>query len=84
MDDKENHVTTHFAQNLSSIKILLKDWEKYKKDKDDQAIIHIEAGLPEIHNSEGGDFISHTDKEKLISLDSNRTKILKERNKIGG
>ena len=78
MEDEENHATTHFSQNLSCIKCLMKYWAKSKKDVDDHAIVQIEAGLAEIHNSEGGGFLTQYDKEKLISLESNRTKILKE------
>ena len=37
------------------------------------------VGLTKILNSEGGGFLTQMDKEKLISLESNRTKILKER-----
>ena len=64
MDEEGNYV----AQNLSPIKHLLKYWAKYKNEADDQALLHIEAGLDEIRNSEGGGFLSQNDKENLMSL----------------
>ena len=36
--DEDTHAATHFAQNLSQIKILLKEWARNKKILDDQEI----------------------------------------------
>ena len=36
--DEDTHVFTHFVQNLSWIKILLKEWARNKKILDDQEI----------------------------------------------
>ena len=52
--DEGTRAATHFTQNMSCIKRLLKEWARNKRILDDQAISHIEAELVEIHNSEGG------------------------------
>ena len=62
MDEEGNYV----AQNISPIEHLLKYWAKCKKEVDDQDLLHIEAGLDEIQNSEGGGFLSQDDKENLM------------------
>ena len=43
--DEGTHAATHFAQNLSYIKNLLKEWARNKKILDDQEITQIEADL---------------------------------------
>ena len=44
----------------------------------DDQVLHIEADLAELKNSEGACFLSQEDKEKISTLESNRNKILKE------
>ena len=41
--DEDTHAATHFAQNLSQIKSLLKEWARNKRILDDQDITQIEA-----------------------------------------
>ena len=49
---------------------------------DDQAITQIEADLEEIQNTDRGGFITQEDKERLYTLESNRNKILEEREEV--
>ena len=80
--DEGSQVVAHFAQNMAHVKTTLKSWANTKKYLDDQAIIQIEAGLAESQNDEGDGFLTQAKKEKFISLESNRTKILKEREEV--
>ena len=77
-----NHVASHFSQNLSRIKSLLKDWAKQKKEAEDQPLKHVELDYVEIHNSEDGGFISQQNKEKESILEYNRNKLLKEKEEV--
>ena len=38
VEDVETHAATYFAQNISRIKLLLKEWDKNKKSLDDQSL----------------------------------------------
>ena len=40
--DEETHAATHVAQNMSRIKLLLKEWDRNKRILEDQTIIEIE------------------------------------------
>ena len=74
--------TVHFYQNLARLKKNLKEWALNKKTQDDQALLQIETELEELQSAEGGGFLNQGDKEKLFSLESNRNRILKEREQV--
>ena len=82
MDEEGSHVAVHFAQNLSRIKPLLKEWSELQKEVEDQYPIQIEVEIAKFQNSKGGVLHTQDDKENLISLESTRNKILKEREEV--
>ena len=58
-------------------------WAQNKKIFDEQALTHIETDLEELQNSDGSGILTNEDKDTgLFSLESNRNKILKEREEV--
>ena len=62
VEEEGIHATVHFAQNLSRVKPLLKEWAKLQKEIEDQTLIQIEAELTDFHSLEGGGIHTQDDK----------------------
>eukprot|EP00253_Pinus_taeda_P031782 PITA_31782 len=68
-----------FCRNLSEIKHISIKWAKEKQNRDVAQLIQIEADLTSLTDDRGFGFISAVDKCRLIELENQKSKILKER-----
>eukprot|EP00253_Pinus_taeda_P030670 PITA_30670 len=68
-----------FCRNLSEIKHISIQWAKGKLERETALLAQIEADLSSLSDDRGLGFISAADKCRLIDLENQKVKILKER-----
>eukprot|EP00253_Pinus_taeda_P003005 PITA_03005 len=71
-----------FFHNLSKLKQITKTWAKEKKVKEDQKILDIESELETLLDDRNIGFSSTEWKHRVIELDIQKDKILKEREEV--
>eukprot|EP00253_Pinus_taeda_P026585 PITA_26585 len=68
-----------FCMNLSQLKHMSIEWAREKNKQDNTALMHIEAKILSLTDERGLGFITAVDKEHLVELETQKQKILRER-----
>lgn len=68
-----------FCRNLSEIKHITIKWARVKLERETAQLSHIEADLCSLTDDRGQGFMTAADKCRLIDLENQKAKILKER-----
>eukprot|EP00253_Pinus_taeda_P008500 PITA_08500 len=77
--DREPSLARGFVKNLTELKHLVINWEKEKRNQEDELLEKVEKDLMTLLDERNLGFLSHVEKTRLVELENQRNNILKGR-----